>query len=85
MIYLCLRFLREFEKWSELGKMGKNGVKWLCQNPHLYTTGRKFLKQIENTVGKGEIARYEQFLLSPECFQKTCTADTENQCLSGKG
>ena len=27
MIYLCLRFLREFEKWSELGKMGKNGEK----------------------------------------------------------
>ena len=24
---------------------------------------------------KGEIARYEQFLLFPQCFQKTCTAD----------
>ena len=32
--------------------------------------------RIENTVGKGEIARYEQFLLSPQCFQKACTADT---------
>ena len=31
---------------------------------------------IENTVGKGEIARYEQFLLFPQCFQKTYTADT---------
>ena len=31
---------------------------------------------VENTVGKGEIARYEQFLLFPQCFQKTCTADT---------
>ena len=30
----------------------------------------------ENTVGKGEIARYEQFLLFQQCFQKTCTADT---------
>ena len=38
--------------------------------------GKKFLKQVENTVGKGEIARYEQFLLFPQCFQKTCTADT---------
>ena len=37
---------------------------------------RKFSKQIENTVGKGEIAHYEQFLLFPQCFQKTCTADT---------
>ena len=30
----------------------------------------KFSKWIENTVGKGEIARYEQFLLFPQCFQK---------------
>ena len=26
---------------------------------------RKFSKRVENTVGKGEIARYEQFLLFP--------------------
>ena len=26
-------------------------------------------KQVENTVGKGEIARYEQFLLFSQCFQ----------------
>ena len=38
--------------------------------------GRKFSKRLENTVGKGEIARYEQFLLFPQCFQKTCAADT---------
>ena len=38
--------------------------------------GRKFFKGVENTVGKGEITRYEQFLLFPQCFQKTCTADT---------
>ena len=34
--------------------------------------GRKFSKRVENTVGKGEIARYEQFLLFPQCFQKAC-------------
>ena len=33
-------------------------------------------KKVEHTVGKGEIARYEQFLLFPQCFQKTCTANT---------
>ena len=38
--------------------------------------GGKFTKQVENTVGKGEIACYEQFLLFPRFFQKTCTADT---------
>ena len=38
--------------------------------------GRKFSIRVENTVGKGEIACYEQFLLFQQCFQKTCTADT---------
>ena len=33
--------------------------------------GRKFSKQVENTVGKGEIARNKQFLLSPQCFKET--------------
>ena len=28
--------------------------------------------ELENTVGKGEIARYEQFLPFPPCFQKAC-------------
>ena len=36
----------------------------------------KFFKWVENTVGKGEIARFEQFLLYPQCFQKTYPADT---------
>ena len=34
--------------------------------------GRKLSKQVENTVGKGEITHYEQFLLFPQCFQKAC-------------
>ena len=34
--------------------------------------GRKLSKWVENTVGKGEIARYKQFLLFPQCFQKVC-------------
>ena len=37
--------------------------------------GIKFFKRVENTVGKGEIARYEQFLLFLQCFQRNCTAD----------
>ena len=36
----------------------------------------KFSKRAENTVGKGEIACYEQFLLFPLCFSKTSTVDT---------
>ena len=38
--------------------------------------GRKCSKQVENTVGKGAIACYEQFLLLPKYFQKTFTSDT---------
>ena len=34
--------------------------------------GKKLSKWVENTVGKGEIARYEQFLLFQQCFQKAC-------------
>ena len=37
---------------------------------------RKFSKQVENTVGKEEIACYKQFLFFPQCFQKTCTTAT---------
>ena len=37
--------------------------------------GRMFYRWVENTVGKGEIAGYKQFLLFPQCFQKTCTTD----------
>ena len=38
--------------------------------------GRKFSKCVENTVGKGEIARHKQFLLFSQCFQKDLNADT---------
>ena len=37
---------------------------------------RKFSKRVENTERKGEIAHFEEFLLFPQCFQKTCIADT---------
>ena len=35
-----------------------------------------FPKRSENTVGKGEIALYEQSLLFPQCFHKTYSANT---------
>ena len=38
--------------------------------------GSEFSKTVENTVGKGEIAPHEEFLLFPQCFQKTCSTDT---------
>ena len=36
----------------------------------------KFSKRVLNTMEKGEIAHYEQFLIFPPCFLKTCTEDT---------
>ena len=41
-------------------------------NFKFYENSRKVSKWIGNTVGKGEIACYEQFLLFPQCFQKAC-------------
>ena len=36
---------------------------------------RKISKGVENTLGKGEISRYGQFLLFPLWFQNTLTED----------
>ena len=38
---------------------------------NLIKDGRNFFKWVENTVGEGEIALHKQFLLLPQCFQKT--------------
>ena len=38
--------------------------------------GRKFTKRVENTLGKGELAHYELFLLFQQCFQETYTTDS---------
>ena len=44
-------------------------------NLNFVENDRKLIKQVENIMEKGEIARNEQFLLFAHCFQKTCTAD----------
>ena len=48
--------------------------------------GRKFSNRVENTVGKGKIARYKQFLLFLQCFPKdlNCRHIKTRACL-GKG
>ena len=48
--------------WSKLNQSADD-------NFEFGVNSRKFSKLIENTVGKGEIARYEQFLIIPWCFQ----------------
>ena len=49
--------------WSKLKQFADDNFKF-------DENSRKFSKRVENTVGKGEIARYEQFLLFPQSFQK---------------
>ena len=50
--------------------------KWFCLVNPFPKQARVFMclqyKPIENTVGKGEIARNEQFLLFPQCFLPIC-------------
>ena len=38
---------------------------------------------VENIVEKGEIARYNQFLLSPQCFQKLFSAGASKSVSMG--
>ena len=47
--------------------------------------GRKLSKWVENTVGKGEIARFEQFLLFPQCCQRLVSQGRQKVSLCGNG
>ena len=49
--------------WSKLKQFADNNFKF-------EENSRKFSKWVENTVGKGEITCYEQFLLFPQCFKR---------------
>ena len=46
--------------------------------------GRNFSKRVENTVGKGAIAPYKQFLLFQHCFKCLKMRTHKNQGLFGK-
>ena len=41
----------------------------------IWTNGVQLSDGVENIVGKGEIALYEQFLLFPQCFQRLSVVD----------
>ena len=74
LFFFCLSKLYLFPKQqildsSKLKELADDTVKF-------DENGSEFPKRVANTVEKGEIARNEQFLLFPYCFQKTCTADT---------
>ena len=58
--YWALPIQQQIEIWCQ--KQGKMGI--------------QLSDYVENIVGKGEIARYEQFLLFPQCFQKLSVVDS---------
>ena len=73
------RLVLQTRKNQSLFGKGLNSSKFkefAADNFKFDENSRKFSKREENIVGKEEIARYEQFLCFPQCFQKTCTADT---------
>ena len=53
-------------------------IEFAENNFKFHENGRDFSKWVENTVGKGEIVRYEQFLLFPQRFQKRFILQTRN-------
>ena len=56
---------RQILDWSKLKQSADDNFKF---DENI----RTFYKWVENAVGKGEIACYEQFLLFPQCFQNAC-------------
>ena len=54
-------------------------------NSRFDENGRKFSKRVENTVGKGEIARYEQFSFSHSVFKRLALKTRKNKGLFEKG
>ena len=59
--------------------------KFADDNFKFHENGGKFSIRVENTVGKGEIACYEQFLLFQQCFLRLVLQTCKIQGLYGKG
>ena len=58
------------------------------ENCNFDENGRKFSKREENTVGKGETDRHNQFLLFPQSdsfFKRLLIQTCKNKGLFGKG
>ena len=67
-LHLTLPFLKgQILDYSKIKEFADN-------NFNFDENGRKYFKQVENTMGRVEIARFKLCLLFPPCFQ-TYTAD----------
>ena len=82
ILYACIGLLSAIQCFVEFNPfpngqiLDSSKLKEFADNNFKYDeNGREFSKWLENTVGKGDIACYEQFLLFPQCFQETCSSD----------
>ena len=55
---LTLSQMTNFDKLSKLKEFADDNFKF-------DENGRKFFERVENTMGKGEVTHFEQFLLFP--------------------
>ena len=62
-LYNCTHLINPFTKRKILDSSKLK--EFADDNFRFDENGRKFSKSVENTLGKGGIARYEQFLLFP--------------------
>ena len=76
---MLLVFLHVYRSINPLPHIGILGSTNSAANRYVMSKygymGRQLSDWVENIVGKGEIARYEQFLLFPQCFQKLSVVD----------
>ena len=70
----CEIFLKPFPKQHILDSSKLK--EFADKNSKFDENGRRFSNSVENTVEKGGIAHFEQFLLFQQCFQKTFTPYT---------
>ena len=68
--------------WRFLNPLDSSKLKEFADDNFKFDeNGSKLSKWVENTVGKGEIARDEQFLLFQQCFQKACFPGTSKDVI----
>ena len=68
--------IKEFEDAVSISPPPPPRIDTADDNFKFDENGRNFSKRVENSVGKGKIARCERFLLFQQCFLKTSAADT---------
>ena len=80
------KFSYQVESTVGKGEIASSKLKEFAdENFKFDENGRRFFEWVESIVGKAEIARYEQFLLSNSVFKRLALQTRKNQGLLGKG